>query len=165
MSYLKRIFSFSPLGVLASLVLMLTVSANASAQDAPIRWRMIVKMTSPTEGTVTIKALVDEGWHLYGTEMPDGGPKPTTFDFSGSEGISLIGKPVPSRKPVVKEDKQFGSRLSQWEGNVSFVQKFRLKGNKAASVKLGIRFMGCNDVTCLPPRTQNFSTAVPAYKP
>ncbi|MDE7125890.1 MAG: protein-disulfide reductase DsbD N-terminal domain-containing protein [Muribaculaceae bacterium] len=147
------------------LILVVACVTGAVAQDSPIRWRTIVKMTSPDEGTITVKALVGQGWHLYGTDLPKGGPKPTSFDFSGTTGIELIGAPVPSSKPVVKEDRQFGSRLSQWEQNVNFVQKFRLKKNVSERiVRLSIQYMGCNDATCLPPRTENFSAKVPDYK-
>ena len=52
----------------------------------PVKWRISVKMTSKTEGVVTIRAIVGQGWHLYGLDIPKGGPKPTSFNFSKSEG-------------------------------------------------------------------------------
>ncbi len=152
--------------ILAMLMCLCIFSAGAqSAEQAPIRWRMIVKMTSPTEGTVTVKALVSDGWHLYGTSMPKGGPRPTVLDFSGSQGVEFIGDATPSTKPVVKADRQFGAELSQWESSVNFVRRFRLKkGAVKPTVKLNVSFMGCNDATCLPPRTETFTSAVPEFK-
>ena len=47
---------------------------TAMAQDA-IRWRTTVKMTSDTEGVLTVRALVADGWHLYGTKLPKGSCK------------------------------------------------------------------------------------------
>ncbi len=163
----RNLIPFSFVSFFVTMLMVLFVSPCGLSQgqpaQSPIRWRMIVKMTSPTEGTVTVKALLSDGWHLYGFDMPKGGPKPTTFDFSESTGIKLVGEPEPSVKPVMKDDKQFGEKLSQWESNVTFVQRFKLTG-KGGVVKLGIRYMGCNDATCMPPRTENFSTPEPEFK-
>lgn len=151
------------IGVLICLCVLST--GLQAAEQAPIRWRMIVKMTSPTEGTVTVKALISDGWHLYGTDMPKGGPRPTVLDFSTSEGIEFIGEAMPSAKPTVKADRQFGAELSQWESSVNFVRRFRLKkGASKPVVKLNVSFMGCNDATCLPPRTESFTSQVPEFK-
>ncbi len=95
----------------------------------PVKWRISVKMTSKTEGVVTIRAIVGQGWHLYGLDIPKGGPKPTSFNFSKSEGIELAGGIAPSVKPEARQDAAFGMELSQWSSNVNFTQHFRLKGN------------------------------------
>lgn len=148
---------------MTAICMMFGLSAQ-SQQPNPIRWRTVVKMTSPTEGTVTVKALIDSGWHLYGFTMPDAGPRPTKLDFSSSQGVEMIGAPVPSRKPEEKHDTQFDATLPQWSENVNFVQKFRVKDAAKAKIGVAIQYMGCNDVTCLPPRTENVSAPVPAFK-
>lgn len=146
-------------------VLVLGIAVASAQQATPIRWRMVIKMTSPSEGYVTVRALLDEGWHLYGFNLPKGGPKPTELDFAASEGVTFTGKPVPSVQPVEKEDSQFGGTLQQWESNVSFTQKFKLSGKRDnAKIVLNIKYMGCNDVTCLPPSSTTLSTPVPVYK-
>ncbi len=73
---MKRIFLFLCVALFAAVAVM--------AQN-PIRWRMTVKMTSETEGVITLRALVDEGWHLYGTQLPEDGPKPTKISFTDSQ--------------------------------------------------------------------------------
>ena len=75
----------------------LCCSLRGLAQSAsPIEWRVSVKMTSEKEGTLIMKAIIEPGWHLYGMELPDGGPKPTVFDLSGSQGIQYEGNITPS---------------------------------------------------------------------
>ncbi len=49
----------------------------------------IVKATGPNQGTVTFRALIEKGWHLYGLELPKDGPKPTEFNLEGSKDIEL----------------------------------------------------------------------------
>ena len=107
--------------------------ALASTAQSPVRWRASVKMTSPTEGEITIKALIAEGWHLYGLEMPDGGPKPTRFNFSDSKGIRTDGDIRPSEPPIVQMDPLFGKNLSWWDRNVTFTQRFTLRAQRGAS--------------------------------
>ena len=56
------------------------VSALAAQGDNPVRWRTIVKAGADGNGTVTFRALISPGWHLYGLELPEGGPKATNFE-------------------------------------------------------------------------------------
>lgn len=147
---------------LSILTLFFFVMFAAIAQaPSPIKWRAFVKMTNETEGTVTLKAIIDEGWHLYGTTLPEGGPKATSIDFSESKGVKFLNNFTPSAKPVEKEDEIFGLKLNWWEKGVSFTRKFKLTGKKADAVLKGkVMFMGCNDETCLPPKTQSFNLPV-----
>lgn len=133
-------------------VAVLTIG-TAMSQDV-IRWRTTVKMSSDTEGILTVRALVSDGWHLYGTKLPKGGPKPTVLDFANCRGIKFTGPFKPSVAPVTKNDPTFGIPLTFWDGNVAFSRPFKLTGPKEKTEIIGsITFMGCNDQTCLPPKT------------
>ena len=150
-----------------ALFLMLTfvVLAFAAEAQSPVRWRTSVRMSSPTEGEITIKALISEGWHLYGFDMPEGGPKSTRFDFSDCIGISLEGSIRPSEQPITQMDPLFGKKLSWWDRNVTFTQRFKVENSKDARIKIDIYFMSCNGGTCTPPRTETITTTIPAYNP
>ena len=146
-TFLKRIFLF--------VVLLMAAEVAVQAQNAPIRWRMTVKMTSATEGVATLRALIEPGWHLYGFEMPEDGPKATAISFEKSEGIKLVGALTPERKAVVTDDPVFGVKLTWWDSNIAFTQKFKLVKGKTPRLEAGISYMGCNDQTCLPPKTES----------
>jgi len=120
-------------------------------------------MTSPTEGVVTVKAIVSNGWHLYSTSLPENGPRPTVLNFSASTGVKYLDDFKPSAKPVSKNDKMFGTTLSWWESNVSFTRRFKVTNASKAVIQGSITFMGCNNVTCLPPKTESVKVVVPAY--
>lgn len=141
-----------------------TMAFTVEAQS-PVRWRTSVRMTSPTEGEISIKALISDGWHLYGFDMPEGGPKSTHFDFSDCIGIVLDGNIRPSEQPVSQMDPLFGKKLSWWDRNVTFTQRFTVKDDKDARIKIQIYFMSCNGGTCTPPRTETVTTTIPAYNP
>lgn len=139
------------------LITLLTVVAAAAQGPNPIRWRLSVKMTSDTEGVITLRALVQEGWHLYGTELPADGPKPTTFDFSQSVGIQTVGEITPSRQPLTVRDEMYEMELNWWDANVEFTQQFRITEPDGAKVIASVSFMGCNNVNCLPPKTESLT--------
>ena len=142
-----------------SLLLMLVVMATVSvcAQTA-IRWQASVAMKNKSEGVLTVKAVVAPGWHLYGTAMPKEGPNSTKLDFSGSTGVEFTGAFTPSVKPVTRHDDMFGITLSWWDRSVTFTRPFKLKGKKGDAAIVGkITFMGCNDKTCLPPKTETIN--------
>ncbi len=151
----KHIFLFL-IGIITA---MFTVSAQAPAD--PVTWRAQVKMTSATEGTVIVRATVNKGWHLYGTDMPQGGPKPTSFNFAGSTGVKFIGTPTPSVKPVKKHDEMFSADVTYWEGRVTFTQRFTVTDPAKAKIAASVTYMGCNDETCSPPKTKKFTLNVP----
>lgn len=147
---------------LTILAFFLCVISAASAQmPSPIKWRAFVKMDNDKEGTVTLKAIMDDGWHLYGTSLPEGGPKATVIDFSESKGVKYLNNFTPSVKPIEKQDDTFGLKLNWWEKNVTFTRRFKLTGKKAEAIIKGkVTYMGCNDETCLPPKTQSFNLPV-----
>lgn len=138
------------------LVTLLTVCIAASAAN-PIRWRLSVKMTGETEGVITLKALVEPGWHLYGTSLPEGGPKPTQFFFNASHGIKLTGKVTPSATAGKHTDAMFGTELTWWDSNVQFTVPFKITDRNGAKVVATVKYMGCNDVTCLPPSSETLT--------
>ncbi len=150
---------------MATLMLAFGLSAQSTAEK-PVKWRMTVKMNSETEGVVTLRAIVGDGWHVYGTSLPEDGPVPTTFDFEGSTGIEFTAPEfTPSIEPVVKTDKTFGMTLNWWESNVSFTRPFKLKGDYSeATVHGAVRYMCCNDQTCTPPATETFKAAVRPFE-
>ena len=144
------------------LVFILFSIFSVSAQKS-IKWRTSVKMTSKTEGVVTMKAIIENGWHLYGTNIPSGGPKATKFDLSQSIGVKFIGGTVPSVTPKNVYDNTFGLNLNWWDKTVIFTQKFKLTGKPNAKIIGSISYMGCNDQTCLPPSTQSINIVVPKF--
>jgi thiol:disulfide interchange protein DsbD len=148
---------------LLTLVIMMSLCLCTYAQmPTPIKWHVSARMTSATEGVVRLKAVINQGWHLYGTEMPKGGPKATTIDFTDT-GVKFKGTLTPSVKPVAKHDTQFDIDVTWWEGSVTFTRKFKNTG-KASKISGSITYMGCNDQTCLPPKTEQFSVAITPYK-
>ena len=124
----------------------------------PVTWKIRVEMTSPTEGVVLLNADIANGWHLYGTELPENGPIPTTIDFDSSKGVEFTDDFTPSPEPEMHTDVNFGIDLKWWTGNVVFTRNFKLTGAVDDAEIIGsVKFMSCNDETCQPPHTEEFN--------
>ena len=142
-----------------SAILLAVVSLAASGQpQSPITWTENLEMTSETEGQIVFTAVVSNGWHMYSTDIPEGGPTPTSFDFRKIEGAQLIGGVEPSVKPTVVADEMFDNlMIGYWEGTVQFVQKFALaEGSKGCRFNVVVEAMACNDQSCNRPEKTPF---------
>ncbi len=149
--------------IVLAIICLTAFSASAQSQ-VPVRWRTSVKMTSVDEGVITVKALVTNGWHLYGTKLPSGGPRATVFDFNTSTGIKFISDFIPSTNPTEDYDKMFNLKLNFWSSNVTFTRKFRITDVSKARINGKIIYMACNGTNCMPPKTESVKLAVPSFK-
>ena len=150
------------LGVLLLPLALLLTSLGAKAQiirDA-VSWSHSVEDKSPTEKVIVFSATIKGDWHLYGTELPSGGPTPTSLILDKIAGAQLVGKLTASKKPIEKHDPNFDMTLRFYSGQVSFRQTLRITDPKAFAFSGAIRYMVCNDEQCLPPTNWDFTIAL-----
>ena len=150
------------LGVLLLPLALLLTSLGAKAQiirDA-VSWSHSVEDKSPTEKVIVFSATIKGDWHLYGTELPSGGPTPTSLIVDKIAGAQLVGKLTASKKPIEKHDPNFDMTLRFYSGQVSFRQALRITDPKAFAFSGAIRYMVCNDEQCLPPTNWDFTIAL-----
>lgn len=129
-------------------------SAFAQIFD-PVKWKSAIKMTDATNGVVTFTATVDAGWHVYGTQLPAGGPEPTSVHWN-NQGVKLVGGLTPSKAAHKQHDETFDMDLSWWTGSVTLSQKFAVTA-KEYKIEGSIRYMACDDENCTPPKSESFS--------
>ena len=145
-------------------MLVMAFAATLNAQIlTPITWDVSTEMTSETEGVVKFAATIEKGWHLYGTTLPEGGPRETSIKFDRIEGAELIGSPEPSIAPVEKVDMVFHLKLNWWESDVTLSQRFRVTDKKGYLLGGTITFQGCNDGSCIPPAKEAFEVMSEGY--
>lgn len=145
------------------------IAASVANAQSEVKWTQNLRMTSDTEGVMEFTASIADGWHIYGTDIPSGGPTATEIDFRNLTGMELVGNLTASKAPVTYMDALFNMKISSWEGHVVLSQKFKLKnGSKGCKADGVIAFMSCNDKTCSRPEripfelSYNESGAVPA---
>ena len=136
--------------------LMVIGASSAFAQIFdPVKWKSAIKMTDATNGVVTFTATVDAGWHVYGTQLPAGGPEPTSVHWN-NQGVKLVGGLTPSKAAHKQHDETFDMDLSWWTGSVTLSQKFTVTA-KEYKIEGSIRYMACDDENCTPPKSESFS--------
>ncbi len=133
------------------------------AQD-PVKWGLSSAsrsdaIKSGSSLRASLKAEIENGWHLYALEQPDGGPVATTIKVTEGKPFEIAGK-IISPKPVVKPEPLFagsdGTPLQTkfFINSVVFEVPLKAKSDTTApDLSLDVRFQACNDTFCLPPRT------------
>ena len=58
----------------------------------PVKWKFELKTTSETTADLVFKASIEEGWHLYGMDIPNDGPRPTSFVIESVQNVKIEGK-------------------------------------------------------------------------
>ena len=139
--------------LLFTLTLLLTTTAGA--QEMPVKFSVQQKQVSPTEVDVVFTAKIDKGWHVYSTNIPDGGPTAATMHTEKAEGAQPMGGLIKQGKEVSEDDQIFGMRLSYFENAVTFIQKYKITA-KTYNIKGYLEFGACNDEMCMPPSTVEF---------
>ncbi len=133
----------------------LLLATTAGAQEMPVKFSVQQKQVSPTEVDVVFTAKIDKGWHVYSTNIPDGGPTAATMHTEKAEGAQPMGGLIKQGKEVSEDDQIFGMRLSYFENAVTFIQKYKITA-KTYNIKGYLEYGACNDEMCMPPSTVEF---------
>ena len=136
------------------MVLGLT-SAFAQIQD-PVQFKAEWKSISDTEAQIVFTGVIDAGWHVYSTDLPEGGPISATFNTDKMEGIELDGKLMPEGKEIEAFDKVFDMKLRYFEEKATFVQKLKITASNYF-IEGYLEYGSCNDENCLPPTEAPFT--------
>lgn len=146
------------LGLLIVAVVM-TMSAAIAQVQTPVKWQVASKKINSKEAVILIKATIQNGWHIYGQNVAEGGPLATTFTFKNSKDYTLNGKPVENVKAKTKYEDVFKMNVPYFTNEVVFQQKVKLNG-KQTNVSGTVEFMACDKTQCLPPDEYNFTVAI-----
>lgn len=126
------------------------------AQQNPVHFSVQQKQVSPTEVEVIFTAKIDQGWHVYSTNLPADGPTSASLHVDKAEGVTPVGKLTPRGKELNVYDKTFEMKLRYFENSVGFVQRYKITA-KTYSIKGYLEYGACNDEMCLPPTQVEFN--------
>ena len=130
-------------------LLLFTVAMRAQIQD-PVKFKSELKTVAADEAEVVFTAAIDKGWHVYSTDLDDGGPISATFNVEKISGAEVVGKLKPVGKEISTFDKLFEMKVRYFENTAQFVQKLKLTGG-AYQLEGYLEYGACNDENCLPP--------------
>ena len=119
------------------------------------RYRSL-KTLAAGEAEIVFTATIDKGWHVYSTDLGDGGPISATFNVEKISGATVVGKLQPKGKEIASYDKLFEMNVRYFESTAQFVQKLKLTGGDY-KIEGFLEFGACNDENCLPPTQVEFN--------
>ncbi|MCH5311223.1 MAG: thioredoxin family protein [Prevotella sp.] len=140
---MKR-FCFTIITLLTALV-----AVNAQMSD-PVHGSSSLKMLKGGEAEIVFTMTIDEGWHVYSTDLGDNGPISASFNAVKMDGVQTVGKLVSRGKEIKSFDQMFGMTLRFFEHNVTFVQKIKFT-KPDYSIDCYLEYGACNDEACIPP--------------
>ncbi|MGF1584956.1 MAG: cytochrome c biogenesis protein CcdA [Bacteroidales bacterium] len=136
-----------------TLILFLLSLTPAMAQILePVKWESSQEKVNEDEYNLLVNAIIDDKWYLYGLEIPDGGPIPTSFYLEESDFFELIGTTEETTTPEIKFDPFFEMELPLFSNNAGFLQKIRILTDQEFTITGFVEYMSCDDERCLPPQ-------------
>ena len=137
------------------LLMFVVLAAHAQIQD-PVKFKTELKALSDTEGEIIFTAAIDPGWHVYSTNLGDGGPISATFNVDKKNGLELVGKLKPVGNEISTFDKLFQMKVRYFESTAQFVQKIKFIAG-TYTIEGYLEYGACDDESCLPPTQVPFN--------
>jgi hypothetical protein len=146
--------------VLTLILIASLVSLQAQILE-PVTWSFSHTKSGDNMYDLKFTAQIDEGWSIYGLDIPEGGPISTGFEFNEPKGFTFEGE-MKAPKAVVKYDPNFDMELSMYsERQVTFVRTVKVTSDKPVTVSGELVFMSCDATSCLPPDYVPFTFSLP----
>lgn len=129
---------------------LLALVAALNAVQAQVSFSVQYKRVNATTIDIVFHGKADAGWHIYSTNIGEGGPTPASFGVDKIKGAKLKGglKPGPGAKTT--QDPIFEMPVTFFEGSATFTQRVELT-DKDYELKGYLKYGACNDENCLPP--------------
>ena len=141
--------------VLLTLLAVISFAVASAQFSNPVKVTSSIKETSATEALITFKLTIDNGWHVYSTQVVEDGPTPATINIEKISGARLDGALKPASAPIKRYEDMFGADVYFFEHSATFTQKVVLTGGKY-DIEGYLQFGACNDQNCIPPTSHDF---------
>ncbi len=109
----------------------------------PVKWETSINKISDTEAELIFVANIEDKWHMYAQDFPDGGPIPLVFKFTESENYELVGKVLESPKPHEYIDDIFEITVKEFEKKATFTQKIKILTEDVFTIEVSVNGQAC----------------------
>ncbi len=123
----------------------------------PVKWEVGQETAGEGTAMLYLRATIDEGWHIYGMNLPEGGPRPLAVSFSVVENARLEGGLQALSEVHRKYDANFEMEVSWYDNEAVFAQAFTYDRLEEVYIEVQVEYMACNDQSCLPPEVESFA--------
>lgn len=128
------------------------------SQTDPTTWTYSLIDKGGGEIELVANATIQEGWYLYDTDIPDGGPYPTSLSIDKIEGAVAVGDFKAADSELISGfDAVFKMNIGSYKGKAKFVQRFKVTDKSKFILEGDVRAQSCNDSECTPPLPVDFA--------
>lgn len=142
--------------LLLAVGLLCACLAAVAQGQTPVKFNTTCEQTADGHLTLRFTAQVAQGWHVYSTDIPDGGPTAATLTIEESKGVRAEGALRPVGRVHRAMDEMFDMEVSYMEGQATFEQSF-IVTDRQYSLAGYLTYGACNDQNCLPPTSVDFT--------
>ena len=136
--------------LLLSILTMVSALVLHAQMIDPVHFTSELKTGKGAEAEIVFHATIDNGWHVYSTDIGKDGPIEATFNIVKMDGAELVGKLEPRGNVIRKMDKLFGMELKYFENEATFVQEIKFT-KPQYDIDCYLEYGACSDESCLPP--------------
>ncbi|WP_423738482.1 protein-disulfide reductase DsbD family protein [Christiangramia lutea] len=130
------------------LVLLAGFLTQAQIHD-PVQWETDVEKISDDEYKLIFNASIEDKWHLYSQDLPEGGALPTVFIYEqAGEKYELVGKTQESES-ITEYDQVFEMDLTYFAYAATFTQQVKVTDTSLGLINAKIEYQACDDETCI----------------
>lgn len=139
---MKKLFLF--------FIIVLSSTGFINAQIInPVKWELSTRDMGGNTVQLIFKADIMRPWHMYGLNIPEGGPIPTTISFYDTTGFVIVGKPDQKPEPEIVDDPIFDMQLELFDGVVIYSQLIRKTSADSIIISGILEYMTCSDMQCV----------------
>ncbi|MDO9000492.1 MAG: protein-disulfide reductase DsbD family protein [Bacteroidota bacterium] len=138
--------------ILLTLCIGLFSFLYVQSQENHITWSASYKSISSSEGEITIKAVIEKGWHTYSQQANNAVPFPTLISYKESTQYQLVGK-TEEKNSHEEFDEVLKAKLLVFSNKAEFKQKVKLNTKSPQTIFLKVEYILCDNKKCLPPTT------------
>ena len=106
--------------------LFLLLALCTGVAQAQVTFSVAYKKVSATQIDIVFTGKADAGWHIYSTDIPDGGPTPASFGIDEAKGVKLAGKLKAGAGAKTMQDPIFEMPVTFFENTAVFTQRVEL---------------------------------------
>ncbi|MFO7369220.1 MAG: cytochrome c biogenesis protein CcdA [Bacteroidales bacterium] len=136
--------------IAAFIVATVFLHATSSQVVSPVKWTFNTRQVDTEQTDLIFKATITHPWHLYGLNIPENGPIPTSISFTNPKGFVLVGKPSQTPAPEIVDDKIFMMKIELHNKQATFTQRIKITSHDSITVNGMLEYMTCSDMQCVP---------------
>lgn len=140
---------------LISLLFSILLAAPFDIQQKPVTSSHKIETLKGDTIRISFNLSISQGWHVYSTLMPKGGPTSASLEFDSIRGIGPVSPLSFTGQEIDQEDPVFRMRVRYFEKSVTFYQDF-LPTEPNWYMEGSFVYGTCNNVNCLPPQHVEF---------